>query len=79
MSTKMLYMGETAEHWLHPAFSLTILKECQEDNSTIQIFTDGSKSEQGVGTGAAVFTSGTHTKSLKYRLHEVVQIIRLNN
>ena len=49
---------------------MTILKEYQQDNSTIQIFTDGSKSEQGVGAGAAIFTSGTHTKSLKYRLHE---------
>ena len=49
---------------------MTILEECKEDNSTIIIFTDGSKSEQGVGAGAAIFITGTHTKSLKYRLHE---------
>ena len=58
------------KHWLHPAFSLTILEECKEDNSTIKIFTDGSKSEQRVGAGTAIFVTGTHTKSLKYRLYE---------
>ena len=35
-----------------------------------KFFTDRSKSEELVGAGAAIFTSGSHTKSLKYRLHE---------
>jgi hypothetical protein len=56
------------KHWLHPAVSLTILENCNEDDSTIQIFTDGSKTEQGVGAGAAIFITGKHTMSLKYRL-----------
>ena len=55
------------KHWLHPAVTMTILKNSNEDNSTIQIFTNVSKSEQGVGAGIAVYRSGTHTKSLKYR------------
>ena len=38
------------------------------DKSKIQIFTDGSKSEQGVGAGIAIYMSGTFIKSLKYRL-----------
>jgi len=58
------------KHWLHPAVTMTILKNSNENNSTIQIFTDGSKSEQGVGAGIAVYRSGTHTKSLKYRLNK---------
>jgi len=39
------------KHWLHPAISFTILDDCKEDDSTIQIYTDGSKNEQGVGAG----------------------------
>ena len=41
-----------------------------EETSTITIFTEGSKSEQGVGAGVAIFRSGKHIKSLKYRLNK---------
>jgi ribonuclease HI len=58
------------KHWLHPAVKITILRDNNEDNSTTQIFNEGSKSEQGVGAGIAVYRSGTHTKSLKYRLNK---------
>jgi ribonuclease HI len=37
---------------------------------TVQIFTDESKSEEGVGAGVAIFRSGNHIKSLKYRLNK---------
>jgi hypothetical protein len=33
------------KHWHHPAETITFLTE-DEETSTIQIFTDGSKSEQ---------------------------------
>jgi hypothetical protein len=56
-------------NWLHPVEMTTIIKDKNEDTSTIQIFTDGSKSEQGVGAGIAIFRSGIHTKSLKNRLN----------
>ena len=36
----------STKHWLQPAASLTILEDCNEDDSTIQIFTDVSKAEQ---------------------------------
>jgi ribonuclease HI len=38
--------------------------------STLQIFTNGSKSEQGVGAGVAIFKSGNHIKSLQYKLNK---------
>lgn len=57
------------KYWLHPAVRIYILPEDNEDNSTTQIFTDGSKSEQGVGAGIAIYRSGTHIESLKYRLN----------
>jgi len=36
-----------SKHWLHPAVSLTIREDGNEDDRKIQIFTDGSKTEQG--------------------------------
>jgi ribonuclease HI len=47
---------------------VNIITDINDDNSKIQIFTDGSKTEQGVGAGIAIYTSGTHTNSLKYKL-----------
>ena len=57
------------KHWLHRAISFSILEDCKEDDSTIQIYTDGSKNEQGVGAGTAIFITGKHTSSLQYRLN----------
>jgi len=57
------------KYWHHPAETITFLTENNE-TSTIQIFTDGSKSEQGVGAGVAILKSGTHIKSLKYKLNK---------
>jgi ribonuclease HI len=48
---------------------LTILEDNNDDDSTIQIITDDSKTEQGVGAGSVIFITGKHTMSLKYRLH----------
>ena len=53
------------KHWQHPAETITILTEDNEETSSIQIFTDRSKTEKGVGAGIAIFESGHHTKSLK--------------
>jgi hypothetical protein len=58
------------QHWLQPAFSISILKEGNDEDSDLEIYTDGSKTIQGVGAGVAIFTRGTHTQSLKYRLHD---------
>jgi hypothetical protein len=58
------------KHWHQPAETTIFLTEYNEETSTIQIFTDGSKSEQGVGAGIAIFESGNHIKSLKCRLNK---------
>jgi len=49
---------------------INFLTENNEETSTIQIFTDRSKSEQGVSTGVAIFRSGKHIKILKCRLNK---------
>ena len=58
------------KYWHYPAEMITFLTEDNEETSTIQIFTDGSKSEQGVGAGIVIFKSGNLTNSLKYRLNK---------
>jgi hypothetical protein len=58
------------KHWLLAAETTTIITVKKEDISTKQILTDGRKCEQGVGAGIAIFKSGIHTKSLKYRLNK---------
>jgi hypothetical protein len=57
-------------YWHHPPETITIRTENSEETSTIQIFTDGRKSYNGLGTGIAIYGSGSHIKSLKYRLNK---------
>jgi len=53
--------------WLHSGDSVRITE--QQDEQAIQIFTDGSKSEQGVGTGMAIFIQSNLVHQLIYTLH----------
>ena len=61
------------KHWQHtpppPPDTIKMILEENEERSPIQIFTDGSRSEKGVGAGIAVLESGHHTKSLHCRLN----------
>jgi len=57
------------KYWLHPAETITFLSEETKDTSTVQIYTDGSKSEKGVGAGIAIYMSGDLVKTLKYKLN----------
>jgi hypothetical protein len=41
--------------WTHPADTVTISEYNEEQEHTIQAFRDGSKSENGVGSAAAIF------------------------
>jgi len=42
-------------NWLHPADVVKIIEDSGYRDETIQIYTDGSKNEHGVGSGVAVF------------------------
>jgi ribonuclease HI len=66
----MMDLDTRVKHWLHPAETTSILTDNNENTSTIQIFTDRSKTEQVVGAGITIFRSGIHTESLKYRLNK---------
>jgi len=41
------------KHWQHPADAITRMLEDTDERSLIQIFTDSSKTEKGVGAGIA--------------------------
>jgi len=56
--------------WLHPTDRITPTDtdNTQEDETPINIYTDGSKSEQGVGAGIVIKRPGTLTVKLMYRM-----------
>jgi capsular polysaccharide biosynthesis protein len=53
--------------WLDPAVSVTITETAEDGD--IQIYTDGSKNDNGVGAGIAIFITGNLHQPLKYMLH----------
>jgi ribonuclease HI len=61
--------AEKPRNVLHPA-DIDSIKEIKEDDEEPfwQIYTDGSKSEQGVGSGVAVFKGKALTDQLKFKL-----------
>jgi len=56
--------------WPHPA-TVTGLKNKGDDMCyELDIYTDGSKNEKGVGSGVAIFVDGSLTHQLRYKLVE---------
>jgi ribonuclease HI len=56
------------KNWPHPADMAAIIEVKEYDDQTIQIYTDGSKHEQGVGSGVAIFNGKELVTQLKYKL-----------
>ena len=54
------------KYWNHPAKVVEITAAQEESNHTIQVYTDGSNSEKGVGSGIAIFTNRNLTDTIKY-------------
>ena len=52
------HMG--VKHWQHPAETITRILEDTDERSPIQIFSNGSKTEKGVGAGITIFKLGHH-------------------
>ena len=61
--------AEKPKNWLHPA-DIDSIKDIKEEGVEPfwQIYTDGSKSEQGVGSGVAVFKGKVLTEQLKFKV-----------
>jgi hypothetical protein len=54
----------------HPADSVTTSEQNGANEETIQIFTDGSKNEHGVGSGIAIYIQNKPTHQMKHKLHD---------
>jgi hypothetical protein len=59
-----------ARYWQHPAEASISSTDEIEDNGSLHVYTDGSKTEKGVGSGLAIFESGKHTNSIQRRLNK---------
>jgi len=53
------------KHWQPPAETNIRIMEGNYVETSIQIFTVGSKSEKGVGSGIVIFEVGQHIKILQ--------------
>ena len=56
------------KQWLHPAARFIATDNTKEYSTPINIYTYGSKSEKGVGTGIAIIRPKTPTVKLMYRM-----------
>jgi len=58
------------ENCYHQAFHVKIIERNEDNPHNIQAYTDGSKSEAGVGAGIAIYQDNNLTSTLKCRLSE---------
>ena len=56
--------------WSHPADAIELTDKREIRGYTIEIYTDGSKSPSGVGSGIAIFVNKHLTLQLTYKLAE---------
>jgi ribonuclease HI len=57
------------KHWTHPANTVEINDNPEDRTHNIHVYTDGSKSEQGVGSGIAIFIDSKVADTKQYRLN----------
>jgi len=53
------------KHWLHPADAVTIKEVAENEEASVQAYTDGSKHGQRVGSGAAIFIGNEIVAQIK--------------
>ena len=56
-------------HWIHPSKHITIAEEQERTTHSLQVYTDGSKSETGVGAGIAIFENTNPIATQRFRLN----------
>ena len=66
-----IYNRETdIKYRTHPAKHIYIIEAQEDSTHCIHAYTDGSKNEEGVGSGIAVFVGSNLKTTLRYRLNE---------
>ena len=66
--TQSIDLDVERKNWPHPADVFKIIEVKEYDGKTIQIYTDGSRNEQEVGSGVTIFSGKELVKKLKYKL-----------
>ena len=56
------------KYWPHPADAVKINEVAGNEEASVQAYTDGSKHDQGVGFGAAIFIGSEMVAQLKIKL-----------
>jgi hypothetical protein len=56
--------------WPHQAQAIELKNKRDDMHYKLEIYTDGSKTEQVVGSGVAIFVDGSLTNQLRYKLAE---------
>jgi len=79
MTDKTTYWT-TKQHqdWTHPADTVRIIEQNETMEHTIHIYTDGSKTEQGVGSANAIYVNDKLTHQVKHKLKTGAQTIKLS-
>lgn len=54
--------------WPHPSLNVKLHEKVEDLNYSVQIFTDGSKTEAGVGAGIVIYSQEEAVQHLRYRL-----------
>jgi hypothetical protein len=71
--------NKEARFWQHPAESVIRATDGNEEDSQLQIYSDGSKTEKGVGSGIAIYRYGQIIRTVQFKLNKNVQTINQNN
>ena len=56
-----------SRHWIHPSKHIKIVEEQERITHSLQVYTDGSKSETGVAVGIAVFEDNNLIATWRFR------------
>jgi Ribonuclease HI len=56
------------KNWLHPSKLVTVCESGNIKQSTVNIFTDGSKNKARVDSGIAIFVGEKFTQQFKFKL-----------
>ena len=56
------------KNWSYPADTVKIIEGKENKEHTIQLYTDSSKSEHGVGAGVAIFAGNEPAAQVKFKL-----------
>jgi ribonuclease HI len=58
------------QNWIHPAKHIAVIEGHEDSTHNIHAYTDGSKNEEGIGAGIAIYANRSLITKLKYRLND---------